>query len=79
MIEKRRVTNEIKEYNIEWYCLSSDLKGMKNSPLAGAYNLGRNFVFFRGRSGKDGSCRDLRGDEVLRHYLHCVINEINHV
>ena len=56
--------HEIKEYNIEWYCLS-DLKGMKNSPLAKAYNLGGipdSFVV-----DPEGRivCRDLRGDEVL--------------
>ena len=56
--------HEIKEYNIEWYCLS-DLKGMKNSPLAKAYNLGGipdSFVV-----DPEGRivCRDLRGNEVL--------------
>ena len=56
--------HEIKEYNIEWYCLS-DLKGMKNSPLTKAYNLGGipdSFVV-----DPEGRivCRDLRGNEVL--------------
>ena len=53
--------HEIKEYNIEWYCLS-DLKGMKNSPLTKAYNLGGipdSFVV-----DPEGRivCRDLRGE-----------------
>lgn len=56
--------HEIEAFQIEWLCLS-DLKGMKNSPMRKAYNLGGipdSFVV-----DPEGRivCRDLRGDEVL--------------
>ena len=64
------------KYNIEWYCLS-DLKGMKNSPLAKAYNLNSS-SFVVDPEGADCVSRT-RGMRYWRHYLHCVINGINHV
>ncbi len=57
--------HEIEAFDIEWLSLS-DLKGMRNSPLTKAYNLGGipdSFVI-----DPEGRivCRDLRGDEVLQ-------------
>lgn len=65
MDDKREAwLHEIEAFNIEWLSLS-DLKGMKNSPLKKAYNLGGipdSFVV-----DPEGRIvyRDLRGDEVL--------------
>ena len=62
--KKEAWLHEIEAFNIEWLSLS-DLKGMRNSPLTKAYNLGGipdSFVV-----DPEGRivCRDLRGDEVL--------------
>lgn len=62
--KKEAWLHEIEAFDIEWLSLS-DLKGMRNSPLTKAYNLGGipdSFVV-----DPEGRivCRDLRGDEVL--------------